>query len=411
MIALSGLLISLLVAVVLILVSLLVVWYLRSYISSEPNEWMLVIRNGVLVTYGIGISFYKSWGDKVVRFPSKINRVNFTAQQVTSEKQGIEVSGVIIWTIYRDDEGPFKAYRNLGEDLVQKKPVTANETLKQMSGSIVRHRIANSTIEQILTKRDEVRNEIKNEMNKVVNGWGVWLESVEITDVRILSSSLFGNLQTEFRESQRQKAEMIKMNIQNEINEKRLDQNLELEKKRSANVSKQQIFQANETLKIQEENQKVLVKKQEIEQLKIESNAKLSNYKNKTNAEIQRNSHDIAHQTIMEQKERIKEELLKQKEIDLMKEETKLEIAKKQNENKKFKDDYNREKLRQDQEMEQKLKASTDYKILALDTIKDIYQTLNIQGLKIVNLGKDSGDPVGGLIANVLSSVKALKEE
>ena len=63
-----------------------------------------------------------------------------------------------------------------------------------MSNSIIRHRIANSSIEDILTKREEIRNEMKNEMNKVVNGWGVWLESVEITDVKILSNNLFKNL-------------------------------------------------------------------------------------------------------------------------------------------------------------------------------------------------------------------------
>lgn len=63
-----------------------------------------------------------------------------------------------------------------------------------MSNSIVRHRIANSSIETILTKRDEIRQEIKDQMNKIVNGWGVWLESVEITDVRVLSKTLFNNL-------------------------------------------------------------------------------------------------------------------------------------------------------------------------------------------------------------------------
>ena len=64
-----------------------------------------------------------------------------------------------------------------------------------------------------MTKREEIRNEMKNEMNKVVNGWGVWLESVEITDVKILSNNLFKNLQIEYREKERKKAELIKMEI------------------------------------------------------------------------------------------------------------------------------------------------------------------------------------------------------
>ncbi len=55
---------------------------------------------------------------------------------------------------------------------------------------------------------------MKDELQKQVNGWGVWLEAFEITEVRISSSSLFTDLQSEFRnkvkliaESQRAEAD------------------------------------------------------------------------------------------------------------------------------------------------------------------------------------------------------------
>ncbi len=63
-----------------------------------------------------------------------------------------------------------------------------------MSNAIVRHRIANSKMNDILTKRDEIKDEIRNQMHKTVNGWGVWLEAVEITEVKILSNKLFTNM-------------------------------------------------------------------------------------------------------------------------------------------------------------------------------------------------------------------------
>lgn len=63
-----------------------------------------------------------------------------------------------------------------------------------MANSIIRHKIANSTIEDILTKREEIRQEMKSDMNSILNGWGVWLESVEITDVKICSRKLFENM-------------------------------------------------------------------------------------------------------------------------------------------------------------------------------------------------------------------------
>lgn len=44
-----------------------------------------------------------------------------------------------------------------------------------------------------------LRDAIRKEMQEVVRGWGVWLETVEITDVLISSSSLFKDMQTGFR--------------------------------------------------------------------------------------------------------------------------------------------------------------------------------------------------------------------
>lgn len=51
----------------------------------------------------------------------------------------------------------------------------------------------------------------------MLNGWGVWVESVEITEVRISSKTLFENMQVEFRENQRHKAEMFKMGVNDTI--------------------------------------------------------------------------------------------------------------------------------------------------------------------------------------------------
>jgi hypothetical protein len=43
----------------------------------------------------------------------------------------------------------------------------------------------------MLRDRAKVCQAIKKEMFEVVKGWGVWLETVEITDVLIASKTLF----------------------------------------------------------------------------------------------------------------------------------------------------------------------------------------------------------------------------
>ena len=86
-----------------------------------------------------------------------------------------------------------------------------------MASSIVRNRIANSTMDDILKNRQALREAIRSEMSQVTKGWGVWLETVEITDVKILSSSLFANLQTTFREDNNRDALLLKLDVDTEI--------------------------------------------------------------------------------------------------------------------------------------------------------------------------------------------------
>ena len=94
--------------------------------------------------------------------------------------QGVEVSGMLIWSVYRSDDGPFKCYKSFGSDLQQATPVVANDKLNSMAVSIVRDRIANFTINDILKNRSKLRNGVKDEMQKLLTGWGIWLETCEI---------------------------------------------------------------------------------------------------------------------------------------------------------------------------------------------------------------------------------------
>ena len=59
-------------------------------------------------------------------------------------------------------------------------------------------------------------------MMEVIKGWGVWLETVEITDVLISSNALFKNMQSAFREEQHRKAELKKMELNKEMEEVKL---------------------------------------------------------------------------------------------------------------------------------------------------------------------------------------------
>ena len=130
----------------------------------------------------------------------------------------MQVSAMIVWTIFRDEDGPMRAYRMLGEDLSSDVPTTANNLMSSFVASIVRNKIANSELVTIVKERKELRKTIMAELRPILKGWGIYAETVEITDVKIMSGNLFKDLQFEYRDQQYSKATKQKLEVDHEIN-------------------------------------------------------------------------------------------------------------------------------------------------------------------------------------------------
>lgn len=64
---------------------------------SNPNEWLLVIKDGKLIKAGVGIYVFKGFNSAVVKFPSLMQTIDFCADNVTIEMQGVKVSGFVAW--------------------------------------------------------------------------------------------------------------------------------------------------------------------------------------------------------------------------------------------------------------------------------------------------------------------------
>jgi len=219
---------------IFVIVSVLL--FRSSWYSSKPNEWLVLLANGEMVTAGVGLAIFKGLTENVVKFPSEISRVDFSAEQVTVEMQGLKVTGFALWSVFRDDDGPFRAYKFIAPG-----QLGANQNVRGMVESLVRKYVANSSIQKILKDRDSMRQAIKSELTTTLKGWGVWLESVEITEVRICSNSLFEDMQAEFRQDQHLKAEKIRLESEKQLSEQKAQHDIELAKMmvdRDLNISK-----------------------------------------------------------------------------------------------------------------------------------------------------------------------------
>lgn len=82
--------------------------------------------------------------------------------------QGMNITGVAFWSVNRQEDGPFKCYKYMqGGD--------ANQNVKTMCESILRNLIANSKLDDVLKKRDLMKDNMRKQLQKPLKGWGIWL--------------------------------------------------------------------------------------------------------------------------------------------------------------------------------------------------------------------------------------------
>lgn len=210
---------------------------------------------------------------------------------------------MIVWTINRTGDGPMKAYKNLGADLKDDVPETANNLLTSMASAIVRNCIANSTIDEIIRNRQQLREAINKEMTEVVQGWGVWLETIEITDVKILSGSLFKDMQCTFREDQNKTATLQKLEV---------DQEISIQKQNHDLTTKKRNEDARKVKRLEESSRNIKTKQQEVEAYKKTIAIQQKEYERKLKnwLETRKNEQKKRLEAIIDENERYKKNIL-----------------------------------------------------------------------------------------------------
>ena len=150
-------------------------------------------------------------------------------------------------------------------------------------------------------------------MSQVTTGWGVWLQTVEITYVKILSSSLFANLPTTFREDNNKEATLLKLDVDTEIEKKKNDYALvqakrDSEKRLADRKRKCDLEYKNLVAKVKEEKGKSDIAKNEIKIKNAEAIfAEQENTKRKKNVsknDTQRQKDDVQKQLVLLKEER-----------------------------------------------------------------------------------------------------------
>ena len=178
-------------------------------VTAKPSEYLVHVRRGRLRrrSSGQGASCFKLPWDSVAVVPTSLQRLAFRADQVTREKVGVEVSGLAVYRIVE----PLIAYRVLNFSYPERAQQKLEQTLSEMCVGATRRLVANLGVVECLQKRKAaLADELLREIAPVIGGagsiedwsgkgWGVVLDTIEIQEVRVLSTTVFGAMQAPFR--------------------------------------------------------------------------------------------------------------------------------------------------------------------------------------------------------------------
>lgn len=218
-------------------------------VVAAPHEFLIHIRRGRLKTQGRGASCFKWPSDSVALIPTSIGKLSFSADQVTREKIGVEVTGLAVFRIVE----PLVAYGMIDGDLTR-----LGEVLRDMFVGATRRIVATLSLEECITHRKErVAHSLMNEIAPVLAGqgmpsdatqmgWGVIIDTIEIQNVRVLSEEVFQRIQAPFRES----LALAAMQAREKVEEERA--RLELERARASEAAKRQIMEAERERMLEE---------------------------------------------------------------------------------------------------------------------------------------------------------------
>ena len=176
-------------------------------VTIAPNEYVVHTRSGKIMNQGLGKTFFlMPYIDSYIKFSITPRKINFYADNVTQEKQGVGIDGFLIWSI-DDGERAYKKIDSYDQDAIG----NLSLQLIDISVSIARNAISNMTLNEVLTNREELVDRLQVQLSSIIIDWGLKIEAIEIKEVRVLSETLFESMQAPFRNEQLRIAELSRL--------------------------------------------------------------------------------------------------------------------------------------------------------------------------------------------------------
>lgn len=187
--------------------------------TALPNEYLVQIGTGKPkpILGGRKLRFFGM--RRYLRIPASVQTLEFATDNANIHFQGLGIEGFAAWQI--DAQDPVKALTTL--DLFDENdPMSrTNHELRTICVEAVRHVIANMTIEDAHRKKEEIALELKRQLQQVEDRWGIVFHQVGIRHVRVMSESVFHDLQAKYRNELRLESERTELQTNRQIEQEK----------------------------------------------------------------------------------------------------------------------------------------------------------------------------------------------
>jgi hypothetical protein len=210
------------------------------YEHALPNEYIVEIGRRDAKPL-LGGKFFRL-NRRFLKFPAAVQTVYFTSDNANKNYQGLKIDGYACWRINPDHPEMAAATLDFND---QDNPMgNTNRILRTICTEAIRHIIANTSIEDALTKKDEIGRDLKEQLGRIERSWGIIFDQVGIERVTILSSQVFEDLQQKTRDQLRLNAAESRMVTDSEIEKQRSAHMEEMERLRSQTEKESRMLKA-----------------------------------------------------------------------------------------------------------------------------------------------------------------------
>jgi hypothetical protein len=253
--------------------------------NALPNEWIVALGSSAQPQLGGSVSKLFSRG--VVRFPSSVQRIEFSTDNISSENQGVMVEGWACWRV----SDPKAAVSKLDFSDQDEPMLHASKILAVECAGIMKGLISVKTVHDLLKRREDLIDRLREKLKPTEQRWGIAFDEIGISEVQILSQEVFDNLQRPFRNEAREVASTSDLDTEEKIANKTAAQKERVARLNAENANKLRELEARNETKIREveigEEKKRLLGEQEVKGLRIEEEKRVTILQEKAKQDLE----------------------------------------------------------------------------------------------------------------------------